>query len=206
MDDYRKTEPKILKAPKFQPSGSNKPKIKIQVSSETKKIKQKKLNNEVPFVEIAEETNPGISVQTQPLDSSQKTTTPIIKPSQIVVKDGKEELFNLLLGRLGQENKQLNSFEKRAGKDGQDESFQKNFDFIENDTSKPLSKDELYQELIALEGKKYAIEKTRKKIKIKHEKGNLTNEQFITATERIKYDLEHISGKINDAREKIQAL
>ena len=90
-------------------------------------------------------------------------------------------------------------------KNGQDNSLLKNFDFTENDKSKPLSKDELYQELIALEGKKYAIEKTRKKIKVKHEKGDLTNAQFITATDRIKYDLEHISGKINDAREKIQA-
>ena len=72
--------------------------------------------------------------------------------------------------------------------------------------SKPLTKDELYQDLIALEGKKYAIEKTRKKIKVKHDNGDITNAQFITATESIKRDLEHISGKINDAREKIQAL
>jgi hypothetical protein len=199
-------EPKILQAPKFQPSSSTKPKIKIKVSTETITNKQTNSNNEIPFVEIPEGTNTGISVKTQPLRSKKKPTMPIIKPSQVVVKDSKEDLFNILLGKSEQKNKKFTAIKEKPRKNGQKASIQQKFNFTENDNSKPLTKDELYQELIALEGKKYAIEKTRKRIKTKHDKGDITNAQFITSTDSIRRDLEHISGKINDAREKIQAL
>lgn len=199
-------EPKILKAPKFQPSGSTKPKIKIKVSTETITDKQTKLSNEKPFVEIPEGTNKGISVKTQPLRSKHKPTVPLIKPSALIKPDSKEDLFNILLGKSEKKNQSLTAIKEKPRKSGQKANLQQKFNFTENDNSKPLTKDELYQELIALEGKKYAIEKTRKRIKTKHDKGDITNAQFITSTDSIRRDLEHISGKINDAREKIQAL
>ncbi len=69
-----------------------------------------------------------------------------------------------------------------------------------------MDKTQLYQELIALEGKKYAIEKSRKDFRGKHERGLISDGNYAAQLDRFKFDLQYISKKINEIRQRIQSL
>ena len=69
-----------------------------------------------------------------------------------------------------------------------------------------MDKAQLYQELIALEGKKYAIEKSRSDYRAKHEKGLISDGNYAAQLDRFKFDLKYISKKINEIRQRIQPL
>ena len=69
-----------------------------------------------------------------------------------------------------------------------------------------MDKPQLYQELIALEGKKYAIEKSRKEFRAKHQKGLISDGNYAAQLDRFKFDLNYISKKINEIRQRIQSM
>lgn len=155
-------------------------------------------------------------VQIQPISAS----VPVVKPVSIQVNDSKSNLIEA----FSQKEKPKSLDKPKVGGitavnigGGEMEAFtsqkveviskKENFESFEtSDIYANKSKDELYQELIALEGKKYAIERTRKDMRTKHEKGLIQDIEYKTAIERYKYDLEHIGEKINTIRKRLESM
>jgi hypothetical protein len=67
-------------------------------------------------------------------------------------------------------------------------------------------KDSLYQELIALEGKRYALEKVYTDLDISYSKGAIADIEFKNQSEKLKYQLDEITSRINSIRRLISSL
>jgi hypothetical protein len=80
------------------------------------------------------------------------------------------------------------------------ENQQTDFDDLPND------KDTLYQELIALEGKRYAIEKTFKELENSFNKGSISDMQFKSSNDEFKDKMKEITTRINTIRRLISSL
>ncbi len=70
----------------------------------------------------------------------------------------------------------------------------------------PDDKDTLYQELIAMEGKRYALEKSMNKLEERYQKGTIDEFEFKGEIQKIKTSLENISKYITDIRRKIATM
>jgi len=70
----------------------------------------------------------------------------------------------------------------------------------------PRDKDSLYQELIALEGKRYSIEREYKSLKNRYEKGNIGDHEFKTEDNKLKNNLNDITKKITNIRRILSSL
>jgi hypothetical protein len=67
-------------------------------------------------------------------------------------------------------------------------------------------KDSLYQELIALEGKRYALEKVDKDLKERYSKGSLSDLEFKNQSINLENQLEAITTRIHNIRRLISSL
>jgi hypothetical protein len=67
-------------------------------------------------------------------------------------------------------------------------------------------KDSLYQELIALEGKRYAIEKSFKDLDRNYGKGSIADSSYKTQSEKLKAQMDEITSRINSIRRLISSL
>jgi len=76
---------------------------------------------------------------------------------------------------------------------------------IESETL-PTDKDTLYQDLIALEGRRYALEKAYKDLSKNFEEGKIDDYQFTNQSEGLKNNLDDISSKIAKIRATISTL
>ena len=70
----------------------------------------------------------------------------------------------------------------------------------------PNDKDTLYQELIALEGKRYAMEKKFKELEASYNKGTISDVQFKSSNDEIKDKMLEITTRINTIRRLISSL
>ncbi|MFX1532043.1 MAG: hypothetical protein ACFFBC_13080 [Promethearchaeota archaeon] len=70
----------------------------------------------------------------------------------------------------------------------------------------PRDKDTLYQELIALEGKRYSLEKTFKEIEKSYNMGSIDDFEYKTQGEDLKKKLEDITSRINRIRRIIASM
>ena len=70
----------------------------------------------------------------------------------------------------------------------------------------PNDKDTLYQELIALEGKRYAIEKRFKELENSYNKGSISDTQYKSSNDEIKDKMKEITTRINTIRRLISSL
>ena len=70
----------------------------------------------------------------------------------------------------------------------------------------PDDKDALYQELIALEGKRYAIEKGYKELETSYNRGSISDLQFKRSNEEINAKMQEITTRINTIRSLISRL
>jgi hypothetical protein len=70
----------------------------------------------------------------------------------------------------------------------------------------PRNKDVLYQELIALEGKRYSIEKRFKTLEKSYQKGNINDIDFKDRGEGLKENLDDITDRITKIRRLIASL
>ncbi|MCP4760626.1 MAG: hypothetical protein GY870_02520 [archaeon] len=166
-----------------------------------------------------------VSAQSVKVETKKNTPSPtgtkIVKPMNVPVNSSKNTLFEAFSKPLENKDQKKTQNQSRIGGikavsiSGESiDSFgtskipsKNNQTFIPDESpSKKLSKDDLYQELIAMEGKKYAVERARKEVRIKHEKGEISAIDYRSSNERNKMDLEHISKKINEIRDRIQAL
>jgi hypothetical protein len=70
----------------------------------------------------------------------------------------------------------------------------------------PRDKDSLYQELIALEGKRYSIERKYKSLKDRYENGNIGDSEFKSEDGKLKNELNEITKKITNIRRLLSSL
>ncbi|MHA2429449.1 MAG: hypothetical protein ACXACC_00310 [Promethearchaeota archaeon] len=70
----------------------------------------------------------------------------------------------------------------------------------------PTDKDSLYQELIALEGKRYSLEKEFKDLDTKYQKGSIADIQYKNESVVLKNKLNDITSRINKIRRIIASL
>jgi len=70
----------------------------------------------------------------------------------------------------------------------------------------PSDKDSLYQELIALEGKRYSLEKSYKELEKSYHTGFLDDIDYTTRSAELRGNLEEITSRINKIRRVISTL
>ncbi len=79
-------------------------------------------------------------------------------------------------------------------------------EFIVPEEELPTDKDSLYQELIALEGKRYSLEKDFKELDAKYQKGSIADIQYKNESLVLKNKLNDITLRINKIRRIIASL
>ncbi|HMF32423.1 MAG TPA: hypothetical protein VKK79_13460 [Candidatus Lokiarchaeia archaeon] len=70
----------------------------------------------------------------------------------------------------------------------------------------PDSKNDLYSELIALEGRRFAAERRHKELDDQLEKGSLGQVEYRSSVSRAEADLQAIAGRINAIRQKLSTM
>ncbi|MFX0041743.1 MAG: hypothetical protein ACFE8L_02420 [Candidatus Hodarchaeota archaeon] len=70
----------------------------------------------------------------------------------------------------------------------------------------PADKDALYQELIALEGRRYSLEKSFKDLEKRYHKGNIDDFEYKNQNDDLKFKLNEITSRINKIRRVIAGL
>ena len=70
----------------------------------------------------------------------------------------------------------------------------------------PSDKDSLYQELIALEGKRYSLEKNFKEIEKSYSAGSFSDIEYNKRSEELRGKLDIITSRINKIRRVISSL
>ena len=76
----------------------------------------------------------------------------------------------------------------------------------DNTEDLPVDKDDLYQELIALEGKRYAVEKGYKELEASYNKGSIADSQYKQKNDEKKTKMLQITGRITTIRRLISSL
>ena len=70
----------------------------------------------------------------------------------------------------------------------------------------PTDKDSLYQELIALEGRRYALEKGYKELSNNYNSGMIDDYEYKNQSEGLRSNLDEISSRIAKIRRLISSL
>ena len=70
----------------------------------------------------------------------------------------------------------------------------------------PEDKDSLYQELIALEGRRYSLERNFKDVEKNFNKGSISDADFKRQNNILKKQLNEITSRINNIRRLISSL
>lgn len=79
-------------------------------------------------------------------------------------------------------------------------------DSISTTDELPADKDALYQELIALEGRRYSLEKSFKDLEKRYHKGNIDDFEYKIQSDDLKFKLNEITSRINKIRRVISGL
>ena len=70
----------------------------------------------------------------------------------------------------------------------------------------PKDKDSLYQELIALEGKRYSLEKTFKQLERNYNDGSISEIEYKNRSDNLKNQQNEITSRINSIRRIIASM
>ncbi|MHA1338567.1 MAG: hypothetical protein ACTSRZ_02385 [Promethearchaeota archaeon] len=223
-------KPSINVAP--QPKSASK--VNVQPISKpqskvTPIVKPASQKSEIPRIKpaIPTQPKPKIITRVEPVSTKKKSVAvasglKVVKPTDIPVSNAKQKLFETLtqskvnkskkpketkIGGLKAVNIGEGEIEGFSGVSKISEAPKEDFEYVEAvDIYANMTKDELYQELIALQGKKFAIERRRKDMRQKHEKGMISDIEYKTAIERLRYEIDNISQKINDIRKRLQVI
>jgi len=125
-------------------------------------------------------------------NSAQKKHTKSKSKSKSVEKSSNSEPKKELI----EEN--INDFELEES--FEEETFQPSIEEL------PRDKDLLYQELIALEGKRYSLEKTVNKLESRYEKGTIDESAFRNQVEKLQITLRKITNRIGELRSVIKSI
>jgi len=212
---------KVHKKPEIQTSVIEET-VDVPIITEKRKITpivSEVENNPLEEVEKTEESNiqpfsvepPKIrsmsveEVETESIKSSGKDLFDVLshvgEPAQVVSKKEKES------PKITEkkEDKPIELIEIKNTYQPQINSF---VDFNKEETAEslPVDKDDLYQELIALEGKRYAVEKSSKELETSYNKGSIADSHYKQKNEEIKTKLLQITNRITTIRRLISSL
>jgi archaellum component FlaC len=70
----------------------------------------------------------------------------------------------------------------------------------------PADKDTLYQDLIALEGRRYSLEKGYKELETSYQKGSIDDFEYKSKSDELKFSLNEITERINKIRRIISSI
>jgi len=79
-------------------------------------------------------------------------------------------------------------------------------DFESAADAMPADKDSLYQDLIALEGRRYSLEKSYKELEKSYQKGSIDDFEYKSKSDELKYNLNEITERINNIRRVISSI
>jgi hypothetical protein len=158
--------------------------------AETQSIKSSGLDLFDVLSSVGEDIRPKGEPKPKPIFAEQEReppSKPFIKEPEIIKSSEKAQVVSFI---------DFNSkTEPRKA-----ETKQKGSDELPND------KDTLYQELIALEGKRYAIEKTFKELENSYNKGSISDMQYKSSNDEFKDKMKEITARINTIRRLISSL
>ena len=158
--------------------------------AETESIKSSGLDLFDVLSSVGEDIRPKGEPKSKQIFEDQKrdsTSKPLIKEPEIIIPPEKTQVVSFIDFNNKTEPKKV-------------ENQQKSSDELPND------KDTLYQELIALEGKRYAIEKTFKELENSYNKGSISEMQYKTSNDEFKDKMKEITTRINTIRRLISSL
>ena len=183
--------------------------------------------SEMPSLESSE-----IEISKAELAINSKSTITTVSVEEVEaesVKSSGEDLFNVfssvgekannseqVIGRVGG----ILVKEKKKKEKKKKEEFQEKtstMPFVEFGATKveenisttdelPADKDALYQELIALEGRRYSLEKSFKDLEKRYHKGNIDDFEYKNQSDDLKFKLNEITSRINKIRRVIAGL
>jgi hypothetical protein len=197
------------KEPKFTPLPKEKPKISTNVIEEP--LKESK---------VSKPENPDFISNLKP----KITSVSVEEVEEEHIKSSGEDLFNVFSSVGGKEadkftssTPKLETIESKEMKQNKDTTTEKvASSFIDFNASKSKSssnieeiatdKDTLYQELIALEGRRYSLEKNFKDLDKRYTKGSIDDFEYKSESDDLKIKLSDITSRINKIRRIIASL
>ncbi|MFX1315024.1 MAG: hypothetical protein ACFE9T_04120 [Promethearchaeota archaeon] len=213
-----------------------KDKIEIKVTEiEQPKREEEKLKETKPKITIGVTEKPSLESQpiesnNMELSDFLKPEITIEEVETEYVKSSGEDLFNVfssvgdknsdnseqVIGRLGgmlvkekkkkEEKKKKDIHEKTSTMPFVEFSATKSEEIIPETEELPTDKDALYQELIALEGRRYSLEKSFKDLEKRYHKGNIDDFEYKKQSDDLKFKLNEITSRINKIRRVIAGL
>lgn len=216
--------PYVFEEPKERPLVTEKRKISTVITNKTKNTPEVELNKEDQNVLPFSMEKPKIAsvrieeIETESIKSSANDLFNVfssVGEKTVEKKPQKAELEeeNLEIGKKKKEEKKdvkteivepsqsspFVVFGKPKSRFG-DDIDTSNFDEL------PSDKDSLYQELIALEGKRYSLEKSFKELEKSYSRGSIADTEFKNQNEIIKKKLSDITSRINNIRRLISSM
>jgi hypothetical protein len=207
----QKIETRVLEteAPKLTPVPKEKPKISTNVIEEPLKVSKSPIIENSNLVSTLKPKITSVSVEEVETES---------------MRSSGEDLFNVFSSVGGKESDKylpitakLEIKDSKEKKPTEDKSSTKvATPFVDFNSSKSKSsnsleelsadKDTLYQELIALEGRRYSLEKNFKELEKRYNKGSIDDFEYKSQSDDLNAKLNDITSRINKIRRIIASL
>lgn len=224
-----------IKSRPVEQQAKNKIEVSVTEHEEPKKKEEKakpKITTsvtEMPSLESSE-----IETSKSGLDTNAKPSITSVSVEEVEaesVKSSGEDLFNVfssvgektnnseqVIGRVGGmlvKEKKKKEEKKKKKESLEDKTSTMPFvdfgatkveDSISTTDELPADKEALYQELIALEGRRYSLEKSFKDLEKRYHKGNIDDFEYKSQSDDLKFKLSEITSRINKIRRVIAGL
>lgn len=127
--------------------------------------------------------------------------------SELEIPETSKKLYDVFSSAGSVESKSKQKGEEKVV-DSYPQTFSPGKDTIseQSDISITDDKDKLYQDLIALEGKRYSIEKMQQESEIRYKDGQIDDVTYKQEMDKIKGEMGKITSRINEIRKIIQGL
>ncbi len=201
------------------PEELNESKLSTEISLTDTDTSEKK--NFIPFI-TKKPKIVSVSVEETETESIKSSGTDLFNVFSSVGGTKNEKIVNTIkpfskFSSISVKEKKKKKEEKGEGKKKEIQAFDditsSKSELTGYDDSKPLpveelpaDKDSLYQELIALEGRRYSLEKNFKEIEKSFNTGSISDFEFKKQTDELKYKREEITSRINKIRRVISSL
>lgn len=195
--------------------GSKKPQIITEVSLVEEESQEQQVS--IPFIpKKPKVTTVSVEeIETEEIKSSGKDlfdvfssvgSKPVKKSSKTVELPSLEPIKEKKKKEVKKKKKEIDAMPfVDFGSDEPEISIQEEFTSISSEEL-PTDKDTLYQELIALEGRRYSLEKNFKEIEKSYNMGSIDDFEYKTQGEDLKNKLDDITSRINRIRRVIASM
>ncbi len=183
-----KTEKSIKPPSDFVPFVTKMPKITqvkvVESESETKKADSKELFNVFSKLGEKEEKQPEVELD----------------PLNVLIERSKEKKLREEPPKALTTTTLFNTYQQkplRSERFNVADTKKPETDIVEE---LPQDKDLLYQELIALEGKRYSLEKSQKELELRYKKGSISDVDYKSQLSNLRTELDYTTSRINKIR------